>query len=134
MTGIDAWVASSTATSCGTGPDDDAVDEPLEVARHVADALARTEDDVVGQVDRVTPELRHPGLERHPRPEARLLEQHRQRPPDQRRRHMPPRRQELRLQDPRRVEHQPDLISRQIGDAQQVPPAQHARGGDHRGA
>ena len=116
------------------GPDDDPVDEPLEVACHVADALARPEHDVVGQVDRVAPELCHPGLERHPRPEARLLEQHGQRPPDQRRGHMPPRRQELCLQDPSRVEHEPDLSGRQVSDTQQVPPAQHPRRGDHRSA
>ena len=83
-------------------PHDDAVDEPLEVARHVAHALARPEHDVVGQVDRVTAELDHPGLERHPRPQARLLEQHRQRPPDERRRGMPARLPELALSAPSR--------------------------------
>ena len=62
-------------------PDDDAVDEPLEVPGDVPNALTRTEHDVVGEVDRVPAELDHPGLERHPRPQARLLEQHRQRPP-----------------------------------------------------
>ena len=71
-------------------PHDDPVDEPLEVARDVADALARAEDDVVGQVDRVPTELDHPGLERHPRAQARLLEEHRERPARQRPIGVPP--------------------------------------------
>ena len=69
----------------GAGPGDDRVDEPLEVAGDVADALAGAHDDVLGQVDRVAAELVHPGLERHARPQARLLEEHRQRPPGERR-------------------------------------------------
>ena len=39
------------------------VDEALEVAGHVADALARAEDHVAGEVDRVAAELGHAGLE-----------------------------------------------------------------------
>ena len=36
-----------------------AVDEPLEVPGHVADALAGAQDHVLGQVDRVAAELDH---------------------------------------------------------------------------
>ena len=67
------------------GPGDDRVDEPLEVAGDVVDALAGAHDRVLGQVDRVPAELVHARLERHARPEARLLEEHRERPPDERR-------------------------------------------------
>ena len=70
----------------GTGPGHDAVDEPLEVAGDVADRLAGAHDGVLGQVDRRTAELGHAGLERDPRPQRRLLEEHRQRPAGQRRR------------------------------------------------
>jgi hypothetical protein len=69
----------------GAGPGHDAVHEPRQVARHVADGLASAEHHALGQVDRMPAQLRHPRLERHPRPEAVLLEQHRQRPPLQRR-------------------------------------------------
>ena len=67
------------------GPGHDRVDEPLEVAGDVAYALAGAHDDVLGQVDRVAAELVHPGLERHPGPEAGLLEEHRERPAGERR-------------------------------------------------
>ena len=67
-----------------TCPDHDRVDDPLEVAGHVTDALAGAEHGVVGQVDGVAAELGHPGLEGDPCPQARLLEEHRQRAPGQR--------------------------------------------------
>ena len=105
-------------------PDHDTVDELLQVAGDVADALPRTEHDVMGEIDGVTTELRHPGLERHPRPQTRLLEQHRQRPPHQRRPSMPSPRPELSLQRGRGPEHDPDFISREIGNAQQVTPTE----------
>ena len=110
------------------GPDHDAVDEAVEVARHVADALAGPEHDVMGEVDRVTAELGHPGLERHARAQARLLEEHGQRPTRQRRQRVAPRRPELRLQPRRRLEDPPDLSRRQVGHAQQIPPAQRCSG------
>ena len=69
-----------------TRPDDDAVHEPLEVVGDVADALARAEDHVVGEVDGVPAELGHARLEGHPRAQARLLEEHREGPPGERRR------------------------------------------------
>src|SRR5918995_6774969 len=105
-----------------TGPDDDTVDEPLEIPSDVTDALAGAEYDVVRQIDRMATELDHPGFERHPRPQARLLEQKRQRPPDQRRLRVPSPLRELPLQCSGRLEHHADLRSRQISNAQQVAP------------
>ena len=67
------------------GPGHDRIDEPLEVAGDVVDALAGAHDRVLGQVDRVPAELVHARLERHAGPEAGLLEEHRERPPDERR-------------------------------------------------
>ena len=63
-----------------TRPDDDRIDHPLEVPRDVAHALPGAQHDVMGQVDRVAAKLDHAGLEADPRPQARLLEQHRERP------------------------------------------------------
>ncbi len=51
-----------------SGPNDDAVDEPVKVASDVADALARAKYHVVSQVDRMTTQLGHARLEGHPRP------------------------------------------------------------------
>ncbi len=68
------------------GAHHDRVDEAIEVAGHVPDALAGPQHHVVGQVDGVPAELDHAGLEGDPRSKARLLEEHRQRAPDQRRR------------------------------------------------
>ena len=85
MTGIAGLRRELDDDLVRTGPDHDRVDEPLEVAGDVADALAGAEDDVVGQVDRVPAELGHAGLERDARPQARLLEEHRERPAGQRR-------------------------------------------------
>ena len=67
------------------GPGHDRVDEPLEVLRDVAHRLPGAHDDILGQVDRRPAELRHPRLERHARPQAGLLEQHRERPATERR-------------------------------------------------
>ena len=127
MTGISAWAASSSATSCGPVRTTIAVDEPIEITGHVADALAGAQDRVVGQVDRVTAELDHPGLERDPRPQTRLLEQHRQRPPGQRQDVVSAVRAELRLEHRRRLEDAPDLRRRQVRDTQQIPPTQRLR-------
>jgi hypothetical protein len=110
-----------------TGPGDDRVDEPLEVVGNVADALAGAHDDVLGQVDRVPAELVHPGLERDTRPEARLLEEHRQRPADERRGGG---RAELAagvllgLEPVRPVEDPLDLVGGQVRDGQQVAAVQ----------
>ena len=59
MTGMLAWAASSDDDLVRSGPGDDRIHEPLEVAGHVADALAGTQDRVVGQVDGVAAELGH---------------------------------------------------------------------------
>ena len=115
------------------GPDDDAVDEPLEVPSHVPHALAGAEHDVMGQIDRMPAELDHAGLEGHPRPQARLLEQHRQRPTDQRRRRVAPPRPVLGLERGRRVEDPPDLIRREVSHTQQIPPDQRTCGRRHQG-
>jgi hypothetical protein len=98
----------------------------------IAHALAGTEHDVVGQIDRVPAELDHPGFERHPRPQTRLLEQHRQGASHERRRRVSPRSPELGLQRRRSVEHRPDLTGRQIRDRQQISPDQRTCGARHR--
>ena len=104
-------------------PGDDRVDEAVEVAGDVTDALPRAQDDVVGQVDRVAAELVHPGLERHPRPEARLLEQHRQRPARERRLGVPAVAPELGLEArgaPRSNTRDGPRHAEQIGERQQI--------------
>jgi len=107
--------------------DHDPVDEPFEVAGDVADALASAEHDVVRQVDRMPAELDHPGLERDPRPQAGLLEQHGQRPTGQRRIDMSPGGDELGLEFGRGAEDAPDLVGRQVGDGKQVTADKRAR-------
>ena len=82
MTGIAGLGGELDDDLVRTRPRHDRVDEALEVAGDVADGLAGAHDGVLGQVDRVPAELGHAGLERHPRPQAGLLEEHRQRPPD----------------------------------------------------
>ena len=104
----------------GTGPGHDAVDEALEVARHVADGLPPAEDDALGEVDRMAAELGHPGLERDPCPEARLLEQHRERAPLQRRVRVPALGQVLRLEIRGAGEQPLDLGCRQVGGADEI--------------
>ena len=120
------------------GPGDDRVDEPLEVPGDVPHALAGAHDDVFGEVHRLPAKLVHAGLERHACPEAGLLEQHREGPPRERR---PGRRcvspagpiRGLQVRCP--VEQPSDLIRREIGNGEQVPPSK-ARGsiGDGRHA
>ena len=112
----------------------DRVHEPLEVLRDVADRFAGAHHDVLGEVDRVPAELGHPRLERHARAQARTLEQHRQGAPAQRRVGVAPVRAELGLQRRRPREQRADLGRRQIGGADEVPPAQGNRsagGGSH---
>jgi len=109
-------------------PDDDRVDEPIEVTGDISDALTLAEHHVMGQVDRVATQLGHPGLEGDPRAQARLLEQHRQRPAGERRRDVPARRPVFALERRRRLEDTPDLIGRQIRHTQQIPPAQRSSG------
>ena len=105
-------------------PDDDPVDPAVEVARDVRDALADAEADVARRkVDRVAAELAHAGLERHPRPQARLLEQHRQRLARQRRPLVPPQPPVLVLQRRGPLEDELDLVARQVRDRQEIPPA-----------
>ena len=53
------------------------VDPALEVARDVGDRLASAERDVRLQRDDVAAELAHGDLERRPRAQRRLVEQHR---------------------------------------------------------
>ena len=110
-----------------TGPDDDRVDEPLEISCDVPDALARAEDDVVRQVDRVPPQLRHPSLECHAGPQAGPLKKHRQRPPDERRIDVPMVRDELGLQLRRAVEDRDDLGGAEISRAKKIPAPQGCR-------
>ena len=81
---------------------------------------------VLGQVDRVSAQLVHARLERHARPEARLLEQHRQRPPDERRVGVAAIGEVLRLQLRSEVE-DPQTSSRPDPRRQQVAPAQRGR-------
>jgi len=115
------------------GPDDDPVNERLEVARDVGDRFADAPADIArGQLDGTAAELEHAGLERHPRPEAGPLEEHRQRPPDERRPLVAPRDGELGLEGGGRREHAPDLGGSEVTRAQQIPPAQAPRWGDAR--
>ena len=84
----DAWRAraSSTSERVRERARDDQVDPARQVARDVADGLARAEADVVGrQVDRRAAELLDAGLEGDARAQARLLEDHGERLADQRR-------------------------------------------------
>ena len=98
MTGIAGLRGELDDDLVRSGAHHDGIDEPLEVAGHVAHGLAGAQDDIVGQVEGMPAELRHAGLEGDARAQARLLEQHRQRPPDQRHRGVPPRLAILRLQ------------------------------------
>jgi hypothetical protein len=109
------------------GPDDDRVDEPVEISGHVADTLAGPENDVVRQVDRVATELVHARLERHARPETRPLEQHRQRPSQERRAGMAAVTSEFGLEALRAVEDSLDLRGAQIRNADEVAPAKRRR-------
>ncbi len=96
-------------------PGNDGVDEPLEIPGDVADALAGTHDDVLGQVDRVPAELVHARLERDASAKARALEEHRDRPPDKRRRSVAAAREEFRLELRGAIEDPNDLIASEVG-------------------
>ncbi len=108
-------------------PGDDGIDEPFEVASNVANALAGAHHDVFGQVDRVTAELVHPGLEGHPGAKAGALEQHRDRPPGEGRPGVPALSQVLRFELRRKVIQAPDLGDRQVGHRQEVAPTKGRR-------
>ena len=114
-----------------SGPDDDGVDHSLEVAGDVANALPGAEDHVMGQVDRVAAQLGHAGLEAHPGAQARLLEEHRQRPTRERRPRVSPARPKLRLQPSRGLKDPPDFCRRKVSDAQQIPSDERRRGSSH---
>ncbi len=105
------------------GPCHDRVDEPLEVPGHVAGTLARAHDDVLGQVDRVAAELVHSRFERDAGPQARALEEHRDRPPGQRRRGMPPRGAILGLQLRRPIEDPQNLGRREVRNGEKIATA-----------
>src|SRR3972149_6603515 len=94
----------------------DAVDPAAEVGRHVADRFALAEPDIGrGQVDGGPAELGHPRLERDPGAQRRLLEDHRQRPTDERRRRMAAVRGELGLQLARPLEERERLVRAEVG-------------------
>ena len=112
-------------------PEDDGIDEPLQVAGHVVDALAGAQDGIVGQVDGVPAELGHPRLEAHPGPEAGLLEEHRQRPPGKARDGMAAGGPELSLDLRGCLVDAKDLRGRQVRHAEQVAAAQGRRRGSH---
>ena len=111
-------------------PSDDRVDEPLEVAGDVVDALPGAHDRVLGQVDGVPAELVHARLECHPGAEAGLLEQQRERSPDERRVGVTARREELLLELRRALEGPQYLIAAKVGDGEQVAAAKGRRVGD----
>ena len=75
--------AAAAANSCSSvlreGPDDHGVDPAFEVARDVGDRLAAAERDVGLQRDDMPAELADRDLERRPRAQRRLVEQHRRR-------------------------------------------------------
>src|SRR5262249_15415169 len=97
----------------------DQVDPALEVARDVARGFALAEPDVPGrQVDRGAAELPHPDLEGDPRPEARLLEDHRERASREQRMQLP--RAQLRLQPAGEREDALDLLASEVGDTEKI--------------
>jgi hypothetical protein len=106
------------------GPGDDRVDEPLEVAGDVVDGLAGAHDRVLSQVGRVPAELVHTRLERDACPKARLLEEQRERPPDERRGRMAARLQVFVLQVRRQIEDPQHLVAAEVRDREQVAAAQ----------
>ena len=109
-----------------SGPGHDGIDEPLEVEGDVPNALAGAHDDVLGEIDRMSAELVHAGLERHAGAEAGALEEHRERPPGEWRRRVSAERAVLRLERLRAIKDPNDLVSRQIRNGQQVAAAQRS--------
>ena len=107
-----AWAASSTATSWGPVRTTIASTKRSRLRATSRDALAGTQDHVVGQVDRVAAELGRARLERHPGAQAGLLEEHRQRPPGEPGVVMAAIGPELRLELGREVEAAPSTSER----------------------
>ena len=102
----------------GTGADADRGDVAREHQGRVADRLAAADLQLVGPQDhRMTAELEHADLERHPGPGRRRLEDQRHRAPGQ---HLG--RQRLRLQRGRAVDQR-----RQLGGGQLLPGQELAR-------
>ena len=127
-TGTSAWAASSTTTSCGPVR---AMIPSTNRPRFRAtsrDALPAAEHDALGEVDRVAAELGHRGLERDPRAQARSLEQHRERPPLERRLRVPPVGGELGLELGSPREQPRDLVGGQVRGRDEVAPTKRGGG------
>jgi len=110
----------------GVGARHDGVHPPGEIPGHIGDALPRAQLDVLrGQVDGLAAELTHPDLEGDPRPQRRLLEDHRQRLPRGHRRLLPGAQARLELGRPR--QHGLQLLPAEVVHREQIAPGEHLR-------
>src|SRR5205809_4602611 len=101
------------------GPRHDEIDPAFEVARDVPRRLALPEPDIAGgEVDGGTAELHHADLEGDAGPEARLLEDHGERAPEEERAGLAG--TQLRLQPRGELQDGLGLGLRQVGEAQEV--------------